>query len=81
MEEENEAILDSPRLAKDAIEKSFGAEIEWESLQGRRACRIKKIIDLGGYRDEERWEEVQDAMIGAMVRLGAAFRPHIAELG
>jgi hypothetical protein len=35
---------------------------------------------IGGYRDEERWSAIQEAMIDSMVRLEAALKPHIAKL-
>jgi hypothetical protein len=31
----------------------------------------------GGYLDENRWPEIQEALIDAMIRLEAAFRPRI----
>jgi hypothetical protein len=37
----------------------------------------QKQIDLGGYRDESQWRQVQDDMIDAMIRLGKALRPHL----
>jgi hypothetical protein len=38
------------------------------------------VIEQGSYRDEERWAEIQDAMIDAMIRLENALRPHLARL-
>ena len=37
-------------------------------------------ITLGGYRDQDRWPTIQDAMIDAMIRLDKALAPHIAKL-
>ena len=36
---------------KEKIEESFGEPLEWQILEGKRACRIKKQIDVGGYRE------------------------------
>ena len=78
---ETEQIFDTLENAKDEIEKAFGESLEWQRLAGQRACRISKQFSLGGYRDdEERWPEIQDAMIDGMIRLEAAFRPHIDRL-
>jgi hypothetical protein len=39
---------------------------------------VGKRIEIGGCRDdEEKWPQIQDAMIDAMIRLERALRPHI----
>ncbi|MGD0098833.1 MAG: DUF4268 domain-containing protein, partial [Acidobacteriota bacterium] len=78
-EKENLAIFDTLAQHKQAIEKVFGEPLSWERLEGKRACRIAKYFELGGYRDEAKWPEVQDAMIKAMVQLDNCFAPFIAE--
>ena len=79
-ESENKAIFDELGESKDAIETVFGESLDWQRLEGRRACRIKKNIDLGGYRDESKWPEIQEAMIDAMIRLEKALKLHITKL-
>lgn len=80
-EEENKAIFDQLSRSRRPIETVFGDELEWQRLENRRACRIRKRFALGGYREqEEKWQEVQIALIDAMVRLEKAFKPHIAKL-
>jgi len=77
-DEENKAIFDVLMESKDQIEDDFGDELAWQRLEGKRACRIGKSVVIGGYRDEEdRWAEIQDAMIDAMIRLERALRPHV----
>jgi len=78
---ENKRIFDQFARSRDTIEAAFGAPLEWERLDTKRACRIKYEIEIGGYRsDEARWPEIQTAMIDAMVRLERALKPHIAKL-
>ena len=77
---ENSEIFDTLEKAKGEIEEAFGEPLEWQPLEGKRACRIGKHFSLGGYRDEEKWQEIQAAMIDAMIRLDRAFRPHIDKL-
>ena len=78
---ENEEIFDTLGNAKEEIEEVFGEPLEWQRLEGKRACRIGKRFSLGGYRDdEEEWSEIQDVMIDGMIRLEKAFRPHIDRL-
>ncbi|MCH7977512.1 MAG: DUF4268 domain-containing protein [Acidobacteria bacterium] len=79
-ESQNKAIYDDLISRKDAIEGVFGGALEWYRLDGKQACRIEKTISLGGYRDQEKWSDIQDEMIDAMVRLHAAMAPHIAKL-
>ena len=78
---ENEEIFDTLEEAKEEIEEVFGESLEWQRLEGKRACRIGKRFSLGGYRDdEEEWSEIQDAMIDGMIRLEAALKSHIDKL-
>jgi hypothetical protein len=79
-EEENHSIFDVLLEHKDEIERAYGASLEWQPLEGRRACRIRQRFDGGGYRDEGRWPQIQDMMIDAMIRLENALRPQIAAL-
>jgi hypothetical protein len=80
-EEQNKAIFDSLAASREQIEADFGAPLIWQRLEGRRACRIARWLQLGGYRDDEKkWSQMQDAMIDAMIRLEKALRPHIDRL-
>ena len=79
-EDENKATFDRLAESKDTVEAACGESLDWQRLDGKRACRIKRNIALGGYRDESRWPEIQDAMIDAMIRLEKALKPHIAKL-
>lgn len=76
-EEENKKIFDCLLAHRVDIERVFGEPLEWERLEEKRACRIKKLIDGAGLREEEMWAATQDRMIDAMIRLERAFRPHI----
>lgn len=63
---------------KDEIEAAFGDSLEWREKEGKRAREISYIIrDKGGLQDREKWAELQEAMIDAMVRLEKALSPHI----
>jgi hypothetical protein len=69
----------TPQQARQQVERlveRFASNLD----AYKRACRIKKDIDLGGYRDEDSWPQIHDAMIDAMIRLEKALKPHIAGL-
>ncbi len=78
--DENSSLFDRFHAYKAAIEAAFGAPLEWQRLEGKRACRIRHRIDLGGWRDEEKWPAVTDAAIDAMIRLEKALRPHLKKI-
>lgn len=80
--DENKRIFDQIATHRDEIQDTFGQPLSWERLDDARASRIAYPVKLGGYRDdpEDKWPEIQDAMIDAMIRLENALRPHIEAL-
>ena len=79
--EENKEIFDKLFQHKNTIEKTFEGSLNWESLEGKRACRISEIINVGGYRDEEaKWPAIHEAMVDSMISLEKALKPFIAKL-
>lgn len=79
LDEENTRIFETLLASREQIERDFGELLDWQPLEGKRACRIKRSFD-GGYRDEERWPEIHDAMIDGMIRLERTLRPHLDRL-
>jgi Domain of unknown function (DUF4268) len=78
---ENKHIFDQLATNRKIIESAFGAPLNWERLEGKRACRISYTSDVGGWRSpEETWPKIQDSTINEMIRLEAALRPHITKL-
>lgn len=75
-DEENMRIFEGLREHREEIEATYGRSLEWQPLEGKRACRIRENFD-GGYRDEERWPEIQEEMISAMISLEAALKPFL----
>lgn len=78
--EENKRIFDQLHQERTAIEEAFDDALEWDWMEGRRACYIRYYLEDGGYRDRERWPEIQDRMIEAMIRLERALRPYLTRL-
>jgi hypothetical protein len=79
--EKNKKYFDELFRKKEEIEKAFGEELEWQRLNESRGCRICKIIAGGGLRQKSSWEDLQNKMVDAMVRLQKAFSEHIETLG
>lgn len=79
-DEENKKIFDHFIKHKQSIESEFGSEILWERLENRRACRISKQIIIGGYKDDEKWDELQELMIDNMIKFSNAFKPYIKKI-
>lgn len=76
--DENKAIFDQLKLHRAEIEAAFGGPLDWYQQVGVRLCRIRKLIEIGGYRDsDEQWPLIHDAMIDAMIRLEKALRPFL----
>lgn len=78
--ERNIEIFNGLLEKKDLLEKEFGSALEWEELEGKRACRIKKTIPIAGWMDEEKWPDSQQAMVDAMIRIDKVFRPHLKSI-
>ena len=79
--DQTKTIFDKLHKSKDKIEAVFGEPLDWRRLNDRRACRICKLINIGGYRDDEnKWPKIHEAMVDAMIRLEKAFNPHISKL-
>ena len=80
-EKENKTIFDKIASHKEEIEKIFGEPLQWQRLEGKRACRIRKQYELGGYRDdEEKWSQIHEVMVNAMISLEKALRPYIKNI-
>lgn len=65
---------------KKEIEERFGESLEWERLDNRRGSRIVIRFKGAGLKDHDKWGQLQDKMIDAMVRLEKNFRDYIKSL-
>ncbi len=77
---ENRRIFDALFGAREEIERRFDAPLEWDTKDGRRACRIKKTFDVGGWHDEDDGEAVHEQLVEGMIKLESAIRPDLTRL-
>ncbi len=83
--EEEDIVLNKKRFDqlfkyKEEIEKEFDEKLLWERLDDRKASRISYILDGIGLKDEDKWDDIQDKMIDAMIRLENATKKYIEKL-
>jgi hypothetical protein len=80
-EKDNKGLFDRLSKSKDEIEKAFGGSLDWQRMDEKVTCRVKKAVEMGGYKDQEKWPTVFEAMIDAMIGLEKAAKPFVAKLG
>ncbi len=73
----NFAIFDMIHADKDAIEAKFGDALDWQRLDAKRACRIRFVLQGGGWRDEQNWPDITDRSVKAMLRLVSALESYV----
>jgi len=79
-QEENADIFEQLVAHKDDAEAVFGEPIEWQRLEGKRACRIRSRIEIGGWRDEDHWPQIIEVAVDAMIRLEKALGKRVKDL-
>jgi hypothetical protein len=73
----NKERFDALEKNREKIENEFGAELNWDRLDNRRASRISIKFKEFGLKDRKTWEQAQEKMIGTMIKLDKVFRPYI----
>lgn len=76
---DNEYVFEQLLARKEEIERDFGGPLEWEPLEGRKACRIKAEAP-GNIFDREHWDSMVSFMVDAMCRLEQAVKGPVREV-
>jgi hypothetical protein len=77
---ENENIFNALLKSQEKIESDLGEKLDWQRLEGKRACRIKAVVQ-GGYRNsEDEWGKIHSELTDVMIRFEKAFKPFIEKL-
>ena len=75
---ENQQIFRMLLDHRGEIEKELSEVLEWQELKGKRACRLRLRLTLGGWRDDpEVWPGIFDEMINKMARFESVLRPYL----
>lgn len=69
--ETNQLVFDQLFAQKEQIEAAFGAELEWQPLPNRKACRIQYSRAVNGY-NKDNWADMIKWLVEHMTRLEAA---------
>jgi hypothetical protein len=78
--DKNKMIFDELLKMKAEVEREFGANLEWERLDDKKACRIKYELNDVDYFNKEDWEKMIKFMSDALPRLERTFQPHITRI-
>jgi hypothetical protein len=70
--EENVRIYEHLALQRGVLESAYGGPLEFEPLEGRRACRIASYRS-GTISEREQWEEFIDWFFASGINLRQAF--------
>ena len=80
-EDENLGILHQLMAKREEIETVYGGSLDWQELEGRRACRVRTTITTGGYASEEKaWPALFAEMVDRMNRTEKALASHVRVL-
>ena len=79
-DEENKAIFDNLYAKKEEIEAQAGVKFDWQRLDNKRACRIRKAFAVGGFKDESQWSEIINTTVDGMIKLEFALKPYVQKI-
>ena len=77
--EENNFVFDALFKQRSDIEEKFGSSIDWQRLDGKKACRIKVSKEFDGY-NREYWSEIVEWLIQNMTKFELAFKSALLEV-
>ncbi len=78
--DQNFDIFESLSEKGDEIEAALGYPLDWQPLEGRRACRIALSRPGSIYDDEETLHEIRDWMVENLLAFKEVFDPKLRDL-
>ena len=62
---------------KEDIENEFGEPLEWQPPGNTRYRRVYRLVPIGGYLDEEHWNEIHQELVELINRFDKVFRERV----
>lgn len=76
----NKALFDQLHRHRDHVEDATGLGLDWDRLDGKKTCRIRHTLEMGGWGSRENWAEAIPATVDAMVVLTSTLQPYVEAL-
>lgn len=70
-------LFDSLHTHKNEIELSIGHSLEWNRLDGKKACRVYSYIPNLDFDDDSNYNELFNQIIDELVKFRQAFKPYL----
>lgn len=70
-------LFDSLLANKDAIEQSIGQKLDWDRLEGKKACVICATIPGLNFNKQDNYPELMNKAIDMVLAFRSAFKPFI----
>ena len=74
---DSKEIFDDLFVNRDNIEFEFGAKMEWQRLDDRKASRIIYYIDGLNFEDHSNYKELDEQIISAVINMRRAFKKYL----
>lgn len=78
--DQNAAAFEALRDARESIEEAMGGLLEWEALEGKRACRVATSRPGSIEDSAEELEEYRAWAVEKLLRLKEVVGPQIPKL-
>lgn len=78
--EENTRIFNELLKSQDMIQQELGYDLIWESLDDKKACRIKAELSGVGTFDQQTWETAINFFVGNVQKFYDVFKKHLANI-
>lgn len=78
--EENTRIFNELLKSQDMIQQELGYELTWESLDDKKACRIKAELSNVGTFDQQTWDTAINFFVGNVQKFYDVFKKHLANI-